>query len=186
VLYIFYGQDDYSIQQALGEVKRSVVNETSGVSGIVTLDGNHVTFPEFKIACETIPFFSEKRLVVTRGLLERFEGRQKQGQIKKTSNNNQLKEWQPFADCINNIPESTVLVMIDNEINKINPLFKVIYDKAEVRVYSLLKHRDLVTWIQKRLNMQASQISSQATEHMAKLVGNDLWTMSTEIDKLTL
>jgi DNA polymerase III subunit delta len=186
MLYIFYGQDDYSIQQALEELKKGIVDETFGVSGIVTLEGNHVTFPEFKVVCETIPFFSEKRLVVTRGLLERFEGRQKQRQTKKTSNNSQLKEWQPFAVCINNLPESTILVIIDNEINKINPLFKEISDKAQVRVYPLLKHRELVNWIQKRVIIQGSQISPQATDLMAKLVGNDLWTLSTEVDKLTL
>jgi DNA polymerase III subunit delta len=186
MLYIFYGQDDYSIQQALGELKRSVVDETFGVSDIGTLDGNNVTFHEFKMTCETIPFFSKIRFVVTKGLLGRFESRQKQRQTKKTFNNTQLKEWQPFAECIKNIPESTILVMIDNEINKLNPLFKSISDKAEVRAYPMLKHRDLITWIQKRVNTQGNQISPQAVELMAKLVGNDLWTMSNEIDKLTL
>jgi DNA polymerase III subunit delta len=68
----------------------------------------------------------------------------------------------------------------------LNPLFKSISSKAEVRAYPLLKHRELVTWIQNRVNTQGNQISPQATELMARLVGNDLWTMSNEIDKLTL
>ena len=42
---------------------------------ITSFDGREVAFAEFCATCSTVPFLAEKRLVVVRGLLSRFERR---------------------------------------------------------------------------------------------------------------
>ena len=186
MLYIIYGTEDYSIRQALNDIKKTAGDGFSDGLGITMLEGAKTQFNDFKITCETLPFLSDKRVVVTEGLLERFETKFSRGQNKKTGASDKSKEIEQFSGCINNMPSSTVLVLIDGDINKQNPLLKQIAGKAEIREYLSLKRKDLTAWIQKRITESGRQISPIALDLMAKLVGNDLWAMANEIDKLVL
>ena len=184
MLYIIYGADDYSVHHALSEIKKGTGNDISNGMGTEVMEGNKITFNEFKVACETVPFLADKRTVIVSGLLERFEPKPKPSSSKKAGKAEQIKEWQPFADSINNLPATTVLILVDGEIKRQNPLLKEIYSKGDVKEFNLLKRGELSGWIQKHLTAAGGQATPLAVELMAKLVGSDLWTMSNEINKL--
>ncbi len=187
MLYIFYGPDNYSLHRELDTIKKSVGSDAAAGSNVIEVDGDKMSPADLKIACETIPFLADKRLVIISGLLARFESKQKQATVKKsTKKNDQAKDWQQITDCLNNIPETTILVLIDNEVSARNTLLKEISAKAVIKPFPLLKKSDLTGWIQKRVTQSGGKISTEAITLMAKLVGNDLWAMSNEIDKLVL
>ena len=73
LLYILSGQDDFSLHQSLDEIKRDIGDQTVIETSTTTLDGQQVTLDQLRNICETVPFFSEKRLVIIKGLLERLE-----------------------------------------------------------------------------------------------------------------
>ena len=187
MLYILYGSDDYSRSQALADIKKSLSDEISADINIKIIDGATVNINEFQVTCETVPFLADKRFVIVHGLLERFEAKKKSAQTK--NNNRRIdtnNEWQRFADCMKRLPVSTVLVLVDGEIDKKNPLLKYIADVAQVKEFPFLKRREIPDWIKKRVAQSGGRISAPAVEMMAKLVGNDLWAMENEIDKLIL
>ncbi len=187
MLYILYGPDNYSMHQTLETIIKSAGSEASAGTNIVELEGNRISLSELKVACETIPFLSDKRLVIINGLLERFESKARTATAKqKAVKVDQNKHWQLLAECMKNIPDTTVLVLVDNQISNRNPLLKEIAASAQVKQFPLLKRSELISWVQKRVAETGGKISTEAVILIAKLVGNDLWAMANEIDKLVL
>lgn len=185
MLYILYGSDDYSRHREVIEIRKNLGDDVSSGTNVNTLDGATVSINEFKVTCDTMPFLTDKRFVVINGLLERFEPRKKTTAAKKNSRTkDDNNEWQLFAECMRNLPQSTVLLLVDNEVDTKNPLLKDIMKIGEVKVFPLLKYRELPDWIRKQVARSGGRISPVAIDFMAKLVGNDLWAMENEINKL--
>ncbi len=185
-MYILSGQDDFSIAQALEEIKKGMGDEAILADSTTTLDGQQVTLDKLRTICETVPFFGGKRLVIIKGLLERFEPRGRASRQKKTAQANQRDEYKSLSACIGNIPDSTILVLVEGRITSNNPLFKEIANKAVVKSFPLPRDAQLRQWIQGRVAEEGGSISPQAVDLLTKLVGSNLWIMTSEIDKLVL
>ena len=187
MIYILYGPDSYSLHQTLETVKKSAGSEAASDSNIVELDGSQISLSGLKVACETVPFLADNRLVIITGLLERFEPKMRITSPKKMGGKiDQSQGWQLLANTLKTIPHTTILVLVDGEITNRNPLLKEIAAVAEVKPFPLLKRAALIMWIQKRVVQVGGKMSPPAVELIAKLVGNDLWAMANEIDKLVL
>ena len=187
MLYILSGQDDFSLGQSLEEIKRGIGDQTALAVNTTILDGHEVTLDQLKTVCETVPFFTERRLVIINGLMERFEPRRKSSRGKKTTlSADQYDEHKSFTSYISTIPESTILVLIENVVGNNNPLLRELSDKAEVKSFPLLRNNNLRKWIKQRVSEEGGTISSQAVDSLAALLGSNLWIMSSEINKLVL
>lgn len=187
MLYMMSGEDDYSLDQALGEIKRGIGDQSLLSANTTEFDGRQMSLNQFTIACATVSFLAEKRLVIVRGLLERFESKSKLRRQKKIKNKpDQEREYKLLVDCINNMPDSTVLVLIDGKIKSSNPLLKELSGKAARKFFPLLKGDKLEQWVQRRTKEQDGSISPQAVRLLVRTVGGNLWTMANEIDKLVL
>jgi len=186
LLYILSGQDDFSIYQSLEEIKRKMGDPTMLVTNTTILDGQQLTLDQLKTVCDASPFLAEKRLVIIKGLLERFESKGKPSRRKKAaSTDNSQNEAKLLAEYTGNIPDTTILVLIDGKISSNNPLLKGLAG-AQMRSFPLLREPQLHQWIQSRVARERGSISPQAVDLLAKMVGSNLWIMSNEIDKLIL
>lgn len=186
LLYILHGEDDFSITQYLGEIKRGLGDPSMLATNTSTFDGQKLTPEELKSVVETAPFLAEKRLVIIQGLLGRFEAKGGPRRSKKAGNRGGEDNAKAFAEAMASIPPSTVIVLTDGRIKGTNPLLKLLSSKAEVRPFPLLKEPKLKQWIEKEVSAQGAAISLQAVDLLARLVGGNLWIMSGEITKLTL
>ncbi len=186
MLYILSGQDDFSLNQSLEEIKRNIGAPAVLAVNTTTLDGQQVTLDQLRSVCETVPFFAERRLVIIKGLLERFEPNDRTSRRQKTTRTEKQGEYKLFGSCITRIPDSTVLVLIDGRITNNNPLFRELADKAVVKSFPLLRDAKLRQWVQRQVKEAGGSISPQAVDLLTKLVGSNLWIMTSEIDKLIL
>jgi DNA polymerase-3 subunit delta len=84
------------------------------------------------------------------------------------------------------MPETTVLMLVDGEVKGPNPLLKKLSPLAEVRTFPLLKSEALKAWIRRRVKKEGGNITPQAVNLLAELIGGDLWAMNGEIQKLLL
>ena len=189
MLYIFYGRDDFSLHQALEEIKADLGNSEMLAVNTVKLDGGHLTLNELKHNCSVAPFLSPHRLVIVKGLLGRFELEQSKSRSGKgiTKSKNELGEWRDLASYIKQMPETAVLILADSQkISGYNPLLKRLSPLAKVKTFPLLRGERLTTWIQQRVTNEGGSITSEAVNLLTELIGGNLWAMGNEIQKLLL
>ena len=184
MVYILWGQDDYSLHQSLLEIKSGLGDQTLLESNLTELDGEGLTVGGLGMVCNAAPFLSERRLVVVKGLLGRFEPKNKFGRRKKVSKTSHEDECKLLAGYISGIPGSTVLVLVDDRLTGGNPLFSELASIAEVRSFPVLRSKALADWIKRRAEREGGSISLEAVSLLAGFVGSNLWVMASEIDKL--
>lgn len=181
--YVLIGEDDYSIRQALEEIKKGVGDPEMLMTNTTVLDGHQVTPEQFQAACETVPFLAEKRLVIVEGLLGRFEPRGKAGKKKSDGKEDDFK---CFLAAIGRVPESTELVLVDGKVGSRNLLLQYLPAVASVRSFPFLKEPGLKQWIEKRVKGAGGSIAPQAVNMLVRFVGNSLWVLAGEVDKVVL
>jgi len=187
LLYILSGQDDFSLAQSLKEIKGEMGDQAILAVGTTMLDGQQVTLDQLRTVCETVPFLAGRRLVIIKGLLERFEPRGKSRRQRKTTRvTDRQNEYKSLSACIGEMPDSTILVLIESRITNNNPLFSELADKAVVKTFPLLRDAELRQWVQRRVKEEGGSLSPQAVDLLTKLVGSNLWIMTSEINKLAL
>ncbi len=186
MLYILYGQDDFSLNQAVEKIKADLGDREMVATNTTSLEGQHLTLSELRNKCDAAPFLSSHRLVIVDGLLGRFEVKQSRPRSGRGKSGNGLGEWEGLASYIGQMPETTVLMLVDGEMKGQNPLLKKLSSLAEVKTFPLLRGRDLKAWIQRRVKEEGGDITPQAVNLLAELIGGDLWAMNGEIQKLLL
>jgi DNA polymerase III subunit delta len=188
MLYILWGEDQFSIQEKLSEIKTGLGDASMLSLNTSVLEGRGLSLSELKAASEAAPFLSPQRLVIVSGLLQRFEAKEKTAKSKKGDASG-ADEAAAFAACINGLPPSTVLVLVEivearGGGFKDNPVHIVIAEKAQVVSFPILKGPRLAGWIQERVTHQGGAISQQAVNLLMELIGGDLFNMSNELSKL--
>lgn len=170
MLYILFGADDFSMREELEKIKEGLGDKELLASNITVFEGHQLKLSQLIDVCSAMPFFGSHRLVIVEGLLGRFE----EGQGRS------------LKDLVGGMPETTVLVLIDGQIKRDNPLLKELAPQAKVKEFPLLRGAALHGWIQRRVAKGDGTISPQAVRLLAALVGENLWVLASEIEKLLL
>ena len=178
MVYILYGDDDFSIKEYLRKIIEDIGGEDLIANNVTSLDGQGVSLQQLCAICDTVPFLAPKRLVIVDGLLSRFE--KQDGGRKQPS----VDLGKAIVDYLNRMPESTVLVLIDRKVKKNNALLVAIAPYADVREFNPLYDESLKRWIHSRVARSGHTISPPAIHLLADLIGNNLWMVSNEIEKL--
>jgi len=187
LLYILWGQDDFSINQALEEIKTGLGDPASLLTNTTIFEGQQLTMGQLQEVCGALPFLAEKRLVIVKGLLERFEAKSKSNRQKKNARSADWQnEFKLLGDYTGQMPDSTILVIIGYDIKSGNPLLRELADKAKVRSFPFLKGEGLNQWVRQRVTQEGGIISPGAVDLLVRLVGGNLWVMTGEINKLVM
>jgi DNA polymerase-3 subunit delta len=186
MLHVLYGQDDFSLNQAVEGIKADLGDREMVATNTTRLEGQHLTLSELRNKCDAAPFLSSHRLVIVEGLLGRFDVKQSRTRTGKGKSGNGLGEWEGLDSYLRQMPEPTVLVLVDGEVKGNNPLLKKLTPLAEPRIFPLLKDKGLKAWIRQRVKDKGGVITPQAVNLLAELIGGDLWAMDGEIQKLLL
>jgi len=187
LLYILYGKDDFSLQQALEGIKNELGSQDMLAVNTSMLDAQQTNLNQLKDACSAVPFLCSHRLVIVKGLLERFEpksGSERRAARPKAKLDSALEQWMGLAEYVSQMPSTTILVLIDGEVKANNRLLKSVSSLAKVIGFAPLNDRKLSDWIHDRVKRGGGTISPGAVKLLVGLVGADLWIMSGEIDKL--
>lgn len=183
MLYIFYGEDEFSLKEALDKVKGALGDREMVATNTTILQGQQLALEELVKTCDTLPFLASKRLVIVEGLLSRFE--QQEGKGKRTPSDD-ASIWRSLKDYIERMPESTVLVLIDGKLRKENVMLIELAPQAKVIEFKALRGDELRGWIQSRVAKMGSTMSARALRLLSDLIGSNLQLLSIEIEKLCL
>lgn len=190
MFYIISGDDSYRCQKALYEIKAGLGSQDMVSVNTTILDGRKLTIRGLSDICSVVPFMTPSRLVIVEGLLKRFQSGEKPlrsngGGVDEGGQ--ALKEWQNMADYIKGMPQTTVLVLFEADLDPkaSNPLFKSLSPAADkVLQLSEIKGRELTAWIKDYAVESGAKISAAAVSLLADYVGGDLWSLTGELNKL--
>jgi DNA polymerase-3 subunit delta len=191
LLHVLVGEDDYSIRQALEEIKKGIGDPTALMTNTTVLEGPQLNADQLRAACRTLPFLAEKRLVIVEGLLERFEPKPGAARKKSLRHTAPSDEHQAFVESVKDLPDFTELVILGAGIRPAlspsgNPLLRGLAAVTRVKFFPKPNQKELGPWIQRRVAASGTSISPAAVALLARFVGSDLWVMAGEVDKLTL
>ncbi len=186
--YVFYGEDSYSISEAVSKLKASAGTADVRDVNITVFDGPSLTMDRLAATCDTIPFLSEKRLVIVEGLISSFEtSSSSRGQSRKTGDSQKKPgQWERLPEYLKRVPETTDLVFVEGVLKATNPLWKRIKPVVQDKQFPPLKGKQLREWVQARIVELDVRIEPGALGDLIATVGSDLRTMSSEIEKLAL
>lgn len=184
MLYVFYGKDSFSRRERLDELRASLDADGMLASNTVFLDGRKATPAEVMAACDTAPFLASHRLVIVEGLLARLTvaGRGRRGGKPPAGE----AEWLSLAGYIDRMPPSTHLVLLDGEIKGQNSLLGALKGKGEVREFRPPDQRALPQWIRDRARSLDLSLTAGAARMLADFIGDDLWALAGELEKLSI
>lgn len=190
-LYIFYGQDDFSIKEALARLKAGLDSGGMLESNTVFLEGSQVRPDELHAICDTVPFLSGVRLVIVSGLLSRFESDRPRRSGRAAArpgpyDSSDLGEWRAFVEYLPHMPSSTVLVLLDGALSAGNRFLRAVQGRAEVQEFRPLQGNALREWLVKRARRLGVSLTPDAVRLLSEAVGNNLWQLASELEKLAL
>ncbi len=187
----FYGKDGFSAHEALAALTKELDSDGASGEGLagntVRIEGRTAKPDELLGICQTVPFLAAHRLVVVDGLLGRFEqdfSRRGRAPRRAKSEESALGAWQPFIDALPHLPETTTLVLMDGAVGARNPFLKALPKGARVQEFKPLAQADVAGWILRRSARHGVTVHARAVAVLAQLVGNQLWLLDSELEKL--
>jgi DNA polymerase-3 subunit delta len=184
MLYIFYGIDDFSMHEALERLKVQVGPVDVLDANLTKADVSSYSPQHLQALCNTVPFLASRRLIIVDGLLTLFEGRR--AASKRNRQADASSSWMSLVEYIPTMPPSTDLVLRDGAIRRGNVLLTHLSSLGQVREFPSLSGAGLTRWIQERAASMECTISRDGVQLLAELIGGNLWTLNSEIEKLSL
>lgn len=173
-VYLFSGEEEY--------VKESAIQRLRGMllpPGLETLNETVLNDPAAATlieAAETLPFMSDKRLVLVKDLSLLMSG--KAGK-EADSDAERLSQWleNPPQDCV-------VVFYLHGEGDGRKKLFAAIAKKHAAVKFDLLEDKEIGKWIAGQLKKEGKKMEPAAVAELTFLAGRGLSRLSGEVEKL--
>ncbi len=176
------GPDTYRSRQKLKELKEKFIKEVDkSALNIEILDGSKLETPDFEKAVATPPFLAKKRMVIIEDLISKNKGQKIQKEILETLDKNSLKDtiiifWESGLDGAKSRSKISQ--------KRSNLLFTRLQKEKYAQEFNLLDEKGVYRFAAEQIKNRSGKIKPDALKLLSDLVGNDLWQMNTEIDKL--
>jgi len=172
VIYL-HGDDSYRSLQRLKTLKEGFIKKFDKSSlNVVILDKDKLEFADWQKAVAASGFLAQKRLIVIKNLI---------------TNKKNKEVCQEIADYLTpqNLKGDNIIIFWEGKQIKSSVLgnkLKKVADKTEL--FNLLENTQLNKWINKEVAQLKGKIDSEAVRQLVEKVGDNLWQMSNELNKL--
>ncbi|MCR5686281.1 MAG: DNA polymerase III subunit delta [Lachnospiraceae bacterium] len=165
-VYLLYGSESYLIIEYRNKLKAAVTgNSPDNMNYAVYNGSNGIDERELYDSLMSFPFLAEYRLVVV----------EESGMFGKDND---------LAEIISQIPDSTVLIMVEKEADKRTKLYKAVQKYGYACEFSTPKPEELETILGNVFKEAGKKLSSHTLSFFVEYVGGDLFHLRTEADKL--
>lgn len=164
-IYLLYGEESYLKKQYKDRFVKAMLPE-GDTFNYSYYEGKGVNPKEIIDLAETMPFFAERRLIVL-------------------ENTGFLKNACPdLADYVKQMPETTNMIFVEEELDKRGKLYKAIKDKGRIVELTRQDERTLMRWILGMAKKEGKQMTESAVAYFLSKVGNDMENIQKELEKL--
>ncbi len=164
-IYLIYGEEHYLVQQTKQLLCPAIVELDDSIN-FSRFEGKQADVPAIASIAETMPFFQDRRLI----LLEDT------GFLKKASDD--------YLEILKNLPDTTVIVMIEQEVDKRNKVYKYIKDHGYICECTAPDEKQIMTWCAGLLSKRGKKIRQNDLAYMLSITSSNMNQLKNELDKL--
>jgi DNA polymerase-3 subunit delta len=164
-VYLLYGTEDYLVHQ----VKQTLcpaITDLDDTINYTKFQGKQADVAEIGSIAETMPFFQERRLI----LLEDT------GFVKKASDD--------FLKILKSLPDTTVIVMVEQEVDKRNKIYKYIKEHGYICECTAPDEKSLMTWSAALLSKRGKKIRKNDLSYLLNRTSTNMYQLKNELEKL--
>ncbi|MPQ42260.1 DNA polymerase III subunit delta [Clostridium tarantellae] len=177
--YIFCGLDEMLIKESIDTIVNKAIDKDFRELNITKIDGNNFKVEDFKIACETVPFLSEKKAII----VDRVPF------LKEKLDSENQKNYNECIGYFKNPPDYCVLivyVLLKDKRERINKLKKLMTLDKEACIVSIekLKGEKFYKKVGSIFLELGGEISKVELRYFCELVENNFDIIKREVDKL--
>lgn len=185
-LYLFHGDEEFMKKHYLETLDKLILEDDFKIMNKVVLEGK-INAGAIIDNCETMPVFSDKRMVVVKnsGLFKSSKKETDEGSKGKSKNKNKGSA-DSFAEILANLPEYVCLIFIETEVDKRLKLINAVKEHGLVVEFSLLKPYELVNWLVKGARSFGKELSQDAASWLVDNSEFHMTDLRSELDKATL
>ncbi len=167
-IFLFHGGNSFSANKEL-EIWKKLFIKKYDESCLEVIDSENFNQTNFINNLETVPFLSEKRLVIIKNFL-------------KHTNDEIQKE---IASKLENIPEFSVLIFYENSsADKRKTLFKKISKIAIVKEFESKETLKIEKILLQEIQEKNIKIDKFTLNYLIEICGLDIWKTVNELNKL--
>jgi DNA polymerase-3 subunit delta len=164
-LYLLYGEESYLRRQYRDNLKNALISPDDSMNYTVYA-GKDINVGEVIDMADTMPFFAERRVVVI----------ENSGWCK--SGNERMAEY------VKNIPATTYIIFVEDEIDKRNKLYKNIVDNGYAALCEMQDEAMLKKWVLGLLKKENKLITGDALDLLLDKTGTNMENIKREVEKL--
>src|SRR3989338_1284533 len=186
MIIFLYGPDTFRSRQKLKELKEKFIAEVDKAGlNITTLAGENLEINELEKDIASAPFLAKKRLVIIEELIAKNKGQKIQKEILEILAKDNLQD--------------TILIFWEGDLKKdekkkvsrsktTTRRSQLLFDRLQKEKYSqyfpLLDELGVKKWLAAEVKNRGGKIEAGALSLLADFVGNDLWQLNSELEKL--
>lgn len=163
-VYLLYGAEEYLKKLYRDKLKEGIMGDGDSMN-FSYFEGKNLDVNEFIHIAETMPFFSERRMILV-------------------ENSGLFKAQSELADYMKEMPETTHVVFVEQEVDKRNRLFKAVKDIGYICELNGLDDSQIKLWAAGILNKDKKKITDATMNYLLDKVGKDMVNLKTELEKL--
>lgn len=163
--YLLFGVEDYLKRQYRDKLVKALV-DTEDTMNYNYFEGNNFQLQSVLDLGETLPFFSENRVLVL----------ENSGLFKKTPEDVEKR--------LEQFPESTYVIFVEKEVDKRNRLYKWIGKHGYASEMNTPDEKMLITWVKGLCKAEGKQIEDAAIFYFVEHMGTDMLLLKNELEKL--
>ena len=181
-LYVFWGHENYLIEQSLKMLKDKVVGADFEAFNYIVLDASETTVDHVIESAETLPLFAEKKVVLVKNT----------PYFQKTKNGLNGKDEEKFLHYLASPSESSVVIFHSaGDLDKRRKMDKTAQKPGKIIDFNKFNDVDFAKWVTKRFKAEDIEIEGAALRYFVEMVGylgknseKTLYEVNSEIDKL--
>ena len=167
-LYLIYGSEELLLQRAVKRLRDRLAAVADVDFNLETFSGESATADDIVNAANTLPFLSERRLVIVSDV-DRLDA----------------AAIESLTTYAKDPAPSTCLVLVARKIAKNSKLYRAVVAGGVVYEYAAPKRSEYSGEVVRLLRDRGKRIEPRAAQALVDLVGRDLLRLDTEADKLT-
>lgn len=163
-VYLLYGDEPYLKKQYKDRLQEAITN--SDTMNFSYYEGEKLNVKEIIDMANTLPFFSEKRLIII----------ENSGFFKRSN--------EELAAFVSELPDYLVLVFVEEVVDERNKLFKAVKKIGYVSQMTQQTEAVLIKWIDKNFKENEKRIEAAAIRLLLDKTGASMVLLKTEMDKV--